>query len=558
MNSISWRIRHEVREVVESEQDARVRGSRWWARWRWPSRCWARWEPRRLPPYAPRHSAAAPSRPAQNAAYARVAVVRVLTSYYGATANAGLIPALSQCAGTGVIVGTTGSGLNSYNYVLLPTALVNPINPCQGVKTTFAQFNGSAQSWGIIKIRILLDAAYTGTGSQQMGSVTYTIDPSQIHTTGATSGPKLLALPLTIPSGSPSHDLPVLQTPQVSDAPPDPTAATFIDLTGQDGSPLNRDSLLKNDFPTTLYPVAFPASQVFTQAAPLPTATAAPTATGTPPAKPTATPRPAPTATPQPTTLASQLALGAVEVDGNGRLIGMIGPDNQGNHILYGVSAINAAIGGVTGKSGPLMNQWNQGLTDFYASPPNYNGAHGSFAQLLKSYQDFAGVQPFANAAAQQSGDIPSLTTSSSPGGSPPPQQTSPGSAGLSKTTLALAGGAAFAVLLGLIGVALVFTRQRRERRGAVPALSRADEAMLDLLPPDMALDDVVEQPTRPMAMVEAGAIGAAPPGRRQRRARQRRARRDRRAGHRAHARRPARRPPRPARSPPSRRAPPG
>ena len=133
---------------------------------------------------------AAPSRPAENAAYARVAVVRVLTSYYGATANAGLIPALSQCAGTGVIVGTTGSGLNSYNYVLLPTALVNPINPCQGVKTTFAQFNGSAQSWGIIKIRILLDAAYTGTGSQQMGSVTYTIDPSQIHTTGATSGPE--------------------------------------------------------------------------------------------------------------------------------------------------------------------------------------------------------------------------------------------------------------------------------------------------------------------------------------------------------------------------------
>ena len=364
--------------------------------------------------------AAAPSRPAENAAYARVAVVRVLTSYYGATANAGLIPALSQCAGTGVIVGTTGSGLNSYNYVLLPTALVNPINPCQGVKTTFAQFNGSAQSWGIIKIQILLDAAYTGTGAQQMGSVTYTIDPSQIRTTGATSGPKLLALPLTIPSGSPSHDLPVLQTPQVSDAPPDPAAATFIDLTGQDGSPLNRDSLLKSDFPTTLYPVAFPASQVFTQAAPQPTA-AAPTATGTPPAKPTATPRPAPTATPQPTTLASQLALGAVEVDGNGRLIGMIGPDNQGNHILYGVSAINAAIGGVTGKSGPLMSQWNQGLTDFYASSPNYSGAHGSFAQLLKSYPDFAGVQPFADAAAQQSGDIPSLTRPASQGGAPLP-----------------------------------------------------------------------------------------------------------------------------------------
>lgn len=447
--------------------------------------------------------AAAPSRPAENVAYARVAVVRALTSYYGATSNAGLIPALSQCAGTGVLVGATGSGLNSYAYVLLPTALVNPINPCQGVKTTFAQFNGAAQSWGIIKIQILLDAAYTGTDAQRMGSITYTIDPSQIHTTGTASGPKLLALPLTIPSGAPAHDLPVLQTPQVSDAPPDPNAATFIDLTGYSGAPLNRDSLLKGDIPTTLYPVAFPASQVFTTAAPQATATAAPTTTGT--SKPTSTATAAPIGTPQPTALATQLSLGAIEVDGNGRLIGMIGPDNQGNHILYGASAINAAIGNVTGKSGPLMSQWGQGLSAFYASTPNYSAAHSAFAQLLTTYPDFGGAQPFADAAAQQNGNIPSLTASSQPGSSP---QTTTTSSGLSKKMLVALGGAALAVLLLLIGGGVLIARQRRRRSAAGITPAGADEAMLDLLPPDMALEDVQEQPTRPMPLVEAG-LGA-------------------------------------------------
>ncbi|HEU0027536.1 MAG TPA: protein phosphatase 2C domain-containing protein [Ktedonobacterales bacterium] len=446
-----------------------------------------------------------PAHPPLNVAYARVAVVRVLTSYYGATSGAGLIPALNQCAGTGVIVGATGSNLNSFTYVLLPTALVNPINPCQGVKTTFTQFNGTPRSWGIIRIQVLLDAAYTGTGSQHMGSVTYTIDPAQIHTTGTASGPKLLALPLSIPSGSPTHDLPVLQTPQASDAPPDPSTATFIDLTGQDGGALNRDSLLKSESASKLYPAAFPASQVFTQAAPASTATAAPAATGSPSAKPTAAPRPKSTATPQPTALATQLSLGAVEVDGNGRLIGMIGPDDQGNHILYGVSAINAAIGGVTGKPGPLMTQWSQGLVDFYANPPKYGSAHTAFAQLLQSYPDFAGAQPWADAAAQQSDSIPALTGSQ--GGSGPP--TGPGVVVSGKSPLLFVGGAAVAVLLGLIGVMVLFARQRRGRRAA-PAFSRADEAMLDLLPPDMALDDVPDQPTIPISTVGAALHGPA------------------------------------------------
>jgi serine/threonine protein phosphatase PrpC len=448
------------------------------------------------------------TRPSQNVAYARVAVVRILTSYLGATANAGLVPALSQCAGDGVIVGTTGNGLNSYSYVLLPTALVNPINPCQGVKTTFAQFNGNAQSWSLYKIQVMLDAAYTGVDSQRMGSATYTIDPSQIHTTGASSGPKLLALPLSIPKGSPAHDLPVLQTPQVSDAPPDPSLDRFIDLTGYDGQPLNRDSLLNADIPTTLYPVDLAASAVYTQP------TSAPSATGTLSSSPAATAKPQPTATPILSSLASQLSLGSIEVDGNGRLIGMIGPDNQGNHVFYGVKTINSAIGSVTGKSGALMSQWAQGMSAFYANSPNYSAAHSAFAGLLSAYPDFAGAKPFADAASQQNTDIPALTATS-PGGASTPLQPRTLLGQLTGGGLTVTFGAILIIVLVAIGAFIVLQR----RRGLRPAFARvapADEAMLDLLPPDMALDDIQEQPTLPIQSVNpralAGSSGAASP----------------------------------------------
>ena len=78
--------------------------------------------------------AAESDRPLQSVAYAQVAVVRVLTYYYGVTSDvAAPVPVLSPCASDGVLIGTTDSSgdLNTANYVLTPTAAVNPLSPCQ-------------------------------------------------------------------------------------------------------------------------------------------------------------------------------------------------------------------------------------------------------------------------------------------------------------------------------------------------------------------------------------------------------------------------------------------
>src|SRR6185437_13480350 len=172
--------------------------------------------------------------------------------------------------------------------------------------------------------------------------------------------------------------------------------------TGPTGALLNASALTPDQLATTLYPVALSATQAFpgvAQPAQTTTATAS-----------TATPVATATTSAQIQQTAAQLSLGAVEVDGNGRLIGMVGANSQGVHILYSVSDLQRAIGSVTGKQGQLMTGWQQGLDAFYATPPQYSAAQSAFKALSGSYADFGGVQPFASAAAQGTGDIPALT----------------------------------------------------------------------------------------------------------------------------------------------------
>ncbi len=445
-------------------------------------------------------------RPSQAEAYARIAVVRVLTYYYGKVNDLAPIPVKDPCAADGVLIGTTGTNLNSYNYVLTATQAVNSVLPCQGVQAYFQQLYGSASSWGITQIQVVLDAAYTGVGSSQLGSIVYNISPSQVNTVGSASGPRLIALALSPTQGMPTHDLPVLSLPQPSDRPANPGDALVLDLTAHDGQPLGRDSLLTSEVSATLYPASFPAVQVGKPQPLQPTATPANNnSTGGTPLPTT----PA-TAAPTPTTLSTQLALGAPEIDGNGRLIGMIGADAAGNHILISTKELKQDVGAISGASGPLMSQWQQGISDFYANPPNFSAANGIFSQLQKSYPDFGGVAVFVTATSQQTTSIPPMTV---PPTQTPVQQPTiiPTSSGISKSTLLIIGVIAGLVILALIVVGVVIQRRsakaEREREAARLARMKEEEG-LDLLPEDSTLDELIDEPVNPQGH------GALPPGR--------------------------------------------
>jgi serine/threonine protein phosphatase PrpC len=436
--------------------------------------------------------AASAQRPPQAVSYARIALVRVLT-YYNGTVNSdpAPIPVPSACAADGVLIGTTGANLNSLNYVLVPTAAVNPITPCQGAQAAFQQLNGNAAGWSIGHIDVLLDVAYTGTDESQRGSVKYIIDPSQITTNGGPHAPALLALALTTPAGAPVHDLPVLTTPQPSDAPAD-AAQYVLDLTSFAGQPLASDAVTAGEVRTTLYPIALAADLLSVPG------TSPGVGGGTSSAG-----KPTPTAPTVPTSLSGELSLGAPVVDSNGRLVGVLVPDARGNHVVAPLDEVIRRIGPVTGRSGPLMDQWHQALDDFYAAPPRYAQAAAAFAALAHTYPDFAGVAPYQAAAQQQSPAIPSLTKAAAT----PAVVTATGSAVNPLLAAALVG---LILLLLILLLTLWLLRRRKERRSLTgPAiLSPAAETMLDLLPRDAPLDSLVEAPTQPLPTVAAPSGG--------------------------------------------------
>ena len=124
-------------------------------------------------------------------AYARIALVRVLTYYNGSVSGVAVpTPSPSPCASDGVLVGTTGNALNALNYVLTPTAAVSPTTPCAGAQAAFQQLYGHAQSWTISHIDVCLNVAYLGTAATKCDTAPFaSIDPSQIRTNGGASAP---------------------------------------------------------------------------------------------------------------------------------------------------------------------------------------------------------------------------------------------------------------------------------------------------------------------------------------------------------------------------------
>lgn len=458
-------------------------------------------------------AASAASRPSQKVAYARIAVVRVLTYYDAFQANdSAPTPLTGPCIADGVLVGTTGTTgnpLNSFNYVLTPTAAVNPITPCEGAQQAFKSIYGQASNWNIDHIDVLLNVAYTGTATTQIGTIRYTINPAQISTNGGPGGPDLLALALSAPSGAPTHDLPVLSLPQPSDQPAS-SDTTLIDLTNYDGLPLGQDTMTHDAVNSTLYPISLPASQFGAAAQAQPASTATPvssqqTVTGgtAAPATPTQALPTIPASTP--TSLGTLVGLGAAVINNNGRLVGMVISDAQGNRSITSQADITRAIAAITGKSGPLMTQWQQGIEAYYANPPQFSQAASSFGALTTTDPDFGGVEPFKIAASQQSTTIPSLTKATAPAPSGPANTGLFG--GISTKYLIAFAAIAIALLLVLALVVTLLIRRRRTHLSLEPMVP-PEEAMLDLLPPDASLDDLdltaalEEEVTRPMAVV--------------------------------------------------------
>jgi serine/threonine protein phosphatase PrpC len=430
------------------------------------------------------------SGPTEGVAFARIAVARVLTTYYGTVGNSAPIPSLNPCVAEGALIATTDGAQNSFNYVLLPTSAISPILPCDGVQRSFALLHGNATSWGVSRIEVVLNIAYTGNKPEQRGSLRYTIDPASISTNGGASGPRLVAYPLAPTANSPKHDLPILITPQASD-PPALGVGTAIELSNLNTKALGRDSVTPNEVPNSLYPVALPVDKLGLSATPSATAAGGSTPTTAPAG---VTPKSFP------------VGVGAPVVNANGRLIGMVVSDYRGGMTVASLDDVRNAIGDINTKPGQLMTQWRTGLDAFYANKPNYDAANSAFSAIASAYPDFGGVNEFLTAAQNKTTNV------TEPAPDNVPQEESPG------PTLAQAGSVAIYVLAGVgavallvvIGLAIFFVRRRR----LLASQMAYEEQGLDLLPKNNSYLPPMEaiQPAGARSAAMSGGLGTRDP----------------------------------------------
>lgn len=140
------------------------------------------------------------SRPKQEyIAYGQLAVVRILSTYYGQS-GATLIPIAIPCTGIGTLITTSPSA------VLTDSSIINSTQPCQSVVAAYdAQYHAQPDSWHILSVTAYLNAAYTSSQPNIIGATDFPLDITTNLSLGLQSGPVVLPF-----LHEPAYSLPVV------------------------------------------------------------------------------------------------------------------------------------------------------------------------------------------------------------------------------------------------------------------------------------------------------------------------------------------------------------
>jgi serine/threonine protein phosphatase PrpC len=409
------------------------------------------------------------NRPRQFIAYSELAVVRLAATYYADTTVNGqsALTLAGTCTGLGTIIGTTGNGGNTRNFVLTDAQVVSPSQPCAGLQNAYLNANKTPPTrWRLTEVRAYLNSAYTSDDASKVGSVSFDLDISS-PTLGLSTGPMVLPL---VTTNAPTTDLPIIPVPTVQ---PAPTATTQLLDLGSGAQPYTQDLITTNVIPSVLTPIETNATS--------PAFLATPTGTVTPSASATVTLNTTPTAAPA---ISPGAPLVSDVGDGTAALVGMVMMTNKGLS-LVGVPALDSALAAATAVSRPgtFDQDWHAGLSAYYAaSPTNAKDAHyatatAQFTTLQQQYPAFTGVAPWLSAA-QVGSPIPGTTAapvSSPPGTTTPATDIIPGVPIHSMAELIALIAAVVVLILGVFFLVRVLTLRRKQ--AAQARLGATDDA---------------------------------------------------------------------------------